>query len=438
MTALSRTARSPFTALSLNSLLLLAARVAGQALAFFFTLAVARSLGEAGFGQFAFITAVVFVGNVATTFGLDTLLIRDVAAARAGLIGRLPEAMGAALFLQLALSAGFIIVLWFIGPQLPNQTAVTIPALRLASLSLVPLAFSTVYSAILRGHELMGDYLWFTIAMAAASGLGGLWLWLRGGSLTGAAGIILFAQLIGAATAYALCRRALVEGHRRWAWPSRAVLGRAARVGAVLATLMVLAVGYQRLGVFVLSARAGDAATGWYGAAGRVLEGFKLIPGAFFGALLPMMIAGREPGTRHAYRLSFAALLALSGTLAVAGVFLARPTILFLFGPDYEPAIPALRLMLVSLPLTVVTFKLSFDLVVSGKERLATISMALTLLSSAVVTIWLVDRAALYGAAVALIVSESIQVVILLCLTLADRQLNPTAIDRGEHPAVMG
>jgi hypothetical protein len=54
----------------------------------------------------------------------------------------------------------------------------------------------------------------------------------------------------------------------------------------------------------------------------------------------------------------------------------------------------------------------------------------LTLPLSAADTVWLVDRAALHGAALALVVSELVQVVILGLITLADQRANPPPQDR--------
>lgn len=414
--------RSPLARLRLNSFWLLAARLISQALAVLFSLMVARTLGEAVFGQFAFITAVVFIGNVVSTFGLDTLLIRDVAAARTKPSPILTGTISSVLILQLALAGLFILAIRLFGPQLPNQSSATLPALGLAAVSLIPLAFSTIYSAILRGHELMFAYMAFSVVTALVMGLGAILLFLRGGTLTGAAWIIVISQTVGAAAAYLLCRLYVPDDERRWVRPSRAVFARAWRSGAVLAALMIISVLYQRLGVLLLFSMTGDAETGLYSAAARVLEALKIIPGVYFGALFPMLAAGAQAGTRQLYRRSFIILLALSFLLASFCTLAAGPIILLLFGPDFEPAGALLRIMIWSLPLTVMTFKLSFDLVVQGKERIATLSMSITLLMSAWITYSFISRWALYGAAAALIVSEAVQILILALLTRYDNE----------------
>ena len=170
--------------LSLNSFWLLTARVLSQALAVLFTLGVARALGEAAFGRFAFISAVVFIGNVLSTFGLDTLIIREVAMARSTADEKISAIIHAALTLQLLLSLLFILVVWAASRRLAGgEIPAAATALRIAVLSLIPLAFSTIFSAVLRGHEKMAAYMGFSVITAAASGLGAALLYWRRRSL---------------------------------------------------------------------------------------------------------------------------------------------------------------------------------------------------------------------------------------------------------------
>jgi PST family polysaccharide transporter len=411
--------------IGLNSFWLLAARLGGQAMGLLFTVAVARALGETGLGQFAFISAVLFIGNAVTTFGLDTLLIREVAGARSTVDGMqegryathptresVAQTISAALLIQLALSAAFVVGLWLVAPHLPNQTPATVPALRVAALALFPLAFATVDSALLRAHERMALYLVFSLATAAALALGGLALLAGGGGLTTAAAVFLAAQVVGAVVAAGLARRAL-PGVRRWARPALPVVARALRLGAGLALLMALSLLYQRSGVLLLSLLDGDAAAGAYSAAARVVEALKALPAAFFGAMFPILAARRELATDRVYRRAFAALVLASCLLAATAALLARPILTLLFGPGFDAAVPALRIMAWSLPPTVVAFKLSLDLVVAGRERAAAAAVALTLLIGGGLTAWLIGRWSLSGAALGLVVGEVAQVIIL-------------------------
>ncbi len=89
-------------------------------------------------------------------------------------------------------------------------------ALKIYSLSLIPLAFFTVYSAVLRAHERMDLYLLLS-AVAAVLQLGGVWWVLQGNrSLTALVMILDGVQLLIAIFAGVLCQRYLPAFHFRW------------------------------------------------------------------------------------------------------------------------------------------------------------------------------------------------------------------------------
>src|SRR5258708_28095634 len=130
-----------------HSIWLLLARLGTQLGAALFTILLARRLGTAGFGEYAFIAAIIFVENALTTFGTDMLLIREIAA-RADL-----SRLANALQIQLVLSIALIAMAWLFGAWIPNQSPEVIVALKIYSLALIPMAFFTVFTTALRGKQ---------------------------------------------------------------------------------------------------------------------------------------------------------------------------------------------------------------------------------------------------------------------------------------------
>lgn len=424
-----------------NSLWLLIARVSSQLLLLLFTILIARNLGETGLGQYAFIASILFVGNVATTFGLDTMIIRELASedGRAAVLAS--PLLTTGLLIQIGLSFLFVVATWLVAPYLPNQTAETILALRLAVLSLFPLALSTIYSAVLRAYERMDLYLVFNVITAAVMVASAFIALRNGGALIAISIVIVVAQSAGALGA-ALLANALVPGfHWQMAGPSASFVRRMTRMGLVLALLMVLGVLYQRLAVMLLSLQQGDAVTGWFSAAARLSEAAKLIPAAFFGAAFPLMarlnagarLAGATtapgvpmpPGERdgetqagkrlfsHIYRY----LLLVSVLVAALLFALAGYIIPLLYGPGYEPSILVLRILAWGLPFTVIAVRLSFELVSSGQDRAALVAMSVTLLVALPLMLVSVDRWGLTGASLTTVVAEGFQVLVLLVVT---------------------
>lgn len=429
----------------LNSVWILAARVLSQLLLLGFTILVARNLGQAGLGQYAFIASILFVGNVTTTFGLDTLIIRELAEprTRAGRAG--DGLLTTALLIQLGLSALFVAGVWVLAGVLPNQTPETAAALRLASLSLIPLAFSTIYSAVLRAHERMDLYLVFNLVTAVIMTGGALAVLPAGGGLVAIAVVILLAQCAGALAAGGMAHLALRGFRWRLRAPSTVMVRTVVGVSLVLALLMVVGVAYQRLAIVVLSLTQGDTATGWYSAAARLSEALKLFPAAFFGAVFPVMARANAGGhllaepqkdsetpsptaslpqgvespraARALYERAFRSLVLGSVALALLTFVLAGFIIPLLYGPGYEPAIGALRILAWGLPLTVVAGRLSFDLVSSGLDRIALAAMTLTLLLALPLMITASELWGLTGASAATVLAEALQVGVLLVVS---------------------
>jgi O-antigen/teichoic acid export membrane protein len=205
----------------LNSIWLLLARLITQAELIVFTVLVARSLGVSGFGQYAFVAALIFLGNVATTFGTDTLLIREVARNRQAADGLIP----AALWLQLLLSAVWLIIVAFGADVLNDQSPEVGAALKVYSLSLIPLAFFTVFTAVLRAHERMDLYLLLNGIVALIQLAGAWWVLQQHGGLLSLVMMLNIVQLSAAIIAGVLCRGSLPAFRFHWSVTRSQLIG---------------------------------------------------------------------------------------------------------------------------------------------------------------------------------------------------------------------
>ncbi len=392
----------------LNSVWLLLARLLTTALSLAFFALLARRLGDIGLGRYALIMAVVFVGNVFTTFGMDTLLIRSLArqdrAART-----LP---GAALRLQLLLSMIYIGAVWLLAGIVPFAAPITVQALRIAVLGLLPLAVVTVYSAGLRAFERMDLYLALQFFTTLAFTLiAGATLLTGEGGLLEVAAIYVVAQTGSALLAAVLSRiglpapialhsggKKLVTGTLRSAWP--------------LALLTITAVLYQRVGVLLLSLLAGDGLTGEFAAAMRIVEGLKIPHQAALGALFPMLarapavLGSFDNSTHRLFRRAGRALGAFSLVAAATFGLGAGPLVRLLYGPGFGPSVAALVVLLWSLPLYSISAVISLDLVATGEERKVLRSLTVGLIAAAALILLLLPTAGLVGACVGIVGGE--------------------------------
>jgi len=401
--------RSTVQHVTLNTVWLLAGRVLTQGLSALTIILIARGLGAVGLGQYAFLTSIILLLNALTTFGTDTLIIREVAR-RSHDIQRWPAA---ATMIQLALSVvaiGFIMLV----PGRPEQS---ILPLRLYSLALIPLAVSTVYSAILRGSERMDLYLIFNCTTAAMQLLGVLFVVTINGKLILVISALLGTQIIGAVVSALLVHS--LNFHFDWR-VDLTLIRHVATMGFPLVLLMGLGIVYQRIGIFALSTLANDAATGWFSAASRLIEGIKLFPYAVFGALFPIL--SRDGDTSQGVKSgqgidgSYIMLIGFGLTAAILTTLFAPVLTPLLFGNDYQPTVLALQILVWSLIPYVVGAHTSLRLVAANRENTVLAAIGITVPIAIGLNIVLITWLNVIGAAWAAIASETIQTVLLLIL----------------------
>ncbi len=401
----------------LNAIWLLLTRLITQAQLVLFTVLVARRLGVSGFGQYAFVAALIVLGNVATTFGTDTLLIREIARDRQAQA----DLSAAALWMQLLLSGVWLMVVALGANLLADQSPAVMQALQVYSLSLIPLAFFTVFTAVLRAHERMDLYMLLNVVIAFLQ-LGGAWLVLQGQSdLLSLVMMLNVVQLGAAVLAGVVCYRHL-PAFQFHVTVARDRFVQVARLAWPFALLSVLVVLYQRLGVITLSAFGMEIQAGWFAAATRVTEPAKMLHFAVLGALLPALsyLAAPAVDKQHnrlatdLFRRSLWFLLSVSALAAGLIAVLAQPIVMVLFGVSYAPAAMLVQLLAVSLIPYTISASLAVQLVTQKQERRVLWITALSVLLAFLLNSGLIPAYGSVGAALAVVGSESFLAVLLL------------------------
>ena len=392
-----------------NSLWLLVARIGAQALALF-TILLARKLGSVGFGEYAFFTTAIFIGNVLSTCGTDMFFIREIAARDD--LTHLP----AALWIQLFLSGLLIVGIILGAPALPNQSPASIQALQVYSLTLIPLAFYSVFSTALRGRQRMDSCALLNLAGALLQVVVVFIFVASGDGVVALAALLLIAQGILALLAGWMCTRQIAGFWRGWrfSWKDvRAVLIASAPLGV----LGVLGMFYQKLSLVLLSTLGGAALTGFFSAALRVVDASKTVHLAVFTSLYPVMSQAQVDSSgpmAEAIRLSWKLLLAGAVAVALGLSLLAAPVVNLLYGAEFEPTASVLRIMAwMLIPYTVNSF-LTLAFVASHKARAVSRALTASLLGLGLLSLWWIPAHGLGGAAWAVFSAECLQAVLLL------------------------
>jgi O-antigen/teichoic acid export membrane protein len=394
--------------LTKNSLWMIVSRLAAQGLALVFIVLLARRLGTAEFGAYAFITAILFVANALTTFGTDMYLIREIAGNHD--LSGLP----AALTVQLGLSSIFIVLVWSFSRWIPNQSQETLTALKVYSLALIPLAFFTVFTTALRAKERMDLYALLNMMISFLQV--GAVLTLRESNLIVLSSFLLCVQVLAALAAGALCSFALPGFWRSWSSSSFRPFD-LVKAAAPIAVLTLLAMFYQRLGVLMLSLITSPVDTGIFSTAARLVEGSKTGHLAVFAALYPAM-ASRLPSPAQRDNLFTETYLKLLVVGAVLISFLlsafATPLVKLLFGHEFISSRSVVEILSWTLiPFTINTY-LTLFLVASKQEQIIGRALLSGLLALLVLNFWWIPAGGPEGAAWALLSAECLQTLILM------------------------
>lgn len=383
-----------------DSAAVIAARFGAQGSLAIFTILIARRLGSAGFGEYAFMAAVIFIANIITTFGTDMLLIREIAAKR-DFSQFIPS-----LFLQLSLSVVLIVLTWLLHP-LPGQSQDGWLALKIYSFSLIPFAIFTVFSSVLRGMQRMKQYASLNFSISVFQLIAAFLFVNTSSKIVSLAWLLLAVQAAAAFLAAWLCRDQFTNFH----FPERFSLQRL-RTVLPLAVLGIFNIIFQSLGILLVTFLLGAAATGHFSAARRVVEFAKTAHLAIFTVLYPALAKSQ----RELMESRLIWFLLLGGALAAAlGIFLlAAPLTEILYGPDYSESAELLRLYSwVMVPFTIGTF-FSLVFISAKQEKPVLVALITSVLTLILLNFLWTPSLGIMGAGWALILAEIVNGLVLL------------------------
>jgi O-antigen/teichoic acid export membrane protein len=311
------------------------ARVGAQACMVIGTYLLARRLGTAGFGEYAFIATVIIIGNALTTFGSDMYLIREIAAKSDF------SELTSVLVLQLILSFLFIGFVFLLAPYLPNQKTDSILALKVYVFALIPLAFFTVFTSVLRGMRRMSAYAWLSFVIPVFQVVA-IFVFIQRGT-----GIVSLAYLLlGVQTAGTIFARVLCSSYFSRFDILQFSLNKLKSLFVVclpIALIAIVGIVYQKLSLTTLSFLGTASMVGLFSAAARVVEAARMGHVAVLTALYPAMGNGYQTKLSGTLRVSWLLLLLLSAVGSTLIYLLAKPVVDIFFGAEYELSIPVLK-----------------------------------------------------------------------------------------------
>jgi O-antigen/teichoic acid export membrane protein len=422
---------NPDIRFSKNALWMVISRFGAQGLVVIFTVLLARRLGSDGLGEYAFITAVIYVANAMTTFGTDMLLIREIAAKDDSSL--LPSALA----LQLILSTIFIGIVFLFGGNIPHQSVETVKGLEIYSLALIPLAFFTVFTTALRGKQRMGSYALLNLTASALQV--GIIFFLQGKNIVLLSILLLSIQTILAVLAGIICTTVIQGFWLGWQLTGIHILMLVKKT-AIIALLTLVGMLYQKISLYMLSTMSDASNTGLFSAAIRIVEASKIGHLAVFTVLYPAMAeASSDGGTYWINGFKRPLVFLLAGATAfsfILSVF-AVPLVNLLYGPSFYSSVVVLRILSWTLLPYTINSILTLAFLSTGKEKSVILTLSFGLIVLIALNVRLIPIAGIVGASWAVIAAETVQAGLFLLQwvsSMSDRHVKGDLNNELSHP----
>ncbi|MCB0077487.1 MAG: oligosaccharide flippase family protein [Anaerolineales bacterium] len=388
-----------------NSLAPMGLQLFNKAVDMVFAAFMARFLGPASLGQYAFAVAFVWYFIIFSNFGLGTLLTRDAARD----IDDAPRLLNTTLLLRGALyllmlpALALLIWLW---PDMKSEVAW---AIALLVIGLIPSNISDALTSVFRAHErfeipaLVATIATFVKVIVGAAAL------LLGYGIVGLAATSIVTNVVTLAVLSALLLRLMRPA---WGWATdswRPMLWDAfpLMVNEFLATAFFR---IDQIMIAPLRGERGDAETGYYNVAYKFIDGLLILPSSFTLAIFPVMsryAQGAPDALLRATVLSLRWLVMLALPIALLTTRYAEPIILAFGGRDYLPfSAVALQILIWFLPFSFVNGLLQYVLIAAGRQHALTRAFLLAMIFNLVANFFAIRVYGIYGAAVVTIVSE--------------------------------
>lgn len=332
--------RPPARRVARNTALRAAAEIVGKVASLVLFAFVARELGEGTLGDFVFALAMAQIIWAVAGFGLDRMLLRDVAREREPAIDRLFWNMVAFKFCAGVAGVTFsVLAVWLLGYSDTVQQLVAI-----LGLSFIVVLIGSSAQTVFQAYERMEYYFYSAVPNKILAALFGIAALAAGG------GIVAVAVGNLAAALLALVLAMLILGWR-FARPSPSVRPREwpglARTSAPFGLQEVLGQIIFRMDIVLLSLFTTSAVVGAYGAAYRVLEATLFLAWSIGTSVLPMysyLKPGDDPSLERVFEASLKFVVIIMMPIAVVMLVCAEGLVNLIYGlPEFEGAVPVMR-----------------------------------------------------------------------------------------------
>lgn len=369
-----------------NAALLLLSEILTRGLSIFYIAALARYIGPRGIGQISTATALTGMLVLVIAPGLNTLLVRDVAADHDKAGGYIVHS----LFIKLLLSLPFFLLVLIVS-WLAGYPAETLSIIYIYMLINVLQCAQSTFTAAFQAFERMEYEALSSIIMTLVNVTLSL--------LSIYFGLPLLVIVLCSLAAY-LCQTAFM-GLALWfrlvrpRWALNREFAKKLLVDSLpFGVLLILFAVKSQSGALILSLYRPQADVGVYSAANAMIGLLLYIPIAISTAIFPAFsrLASRSAqDLKHFYQLNFKLLLLIGFPLGLGTILVGEKIMLLIYGNDFSESVIVLRILALYL-LTLVGYSNGPLLKTIGKQRFLVWTEIVAVAGNVLLSIWLVQR----------------------------------------------
>ncbi len=362
---------------------------------------------EVGIYNFAIVLFVAF--DIFTNFGLDLLLIREVAQKRK----RAGHYFYNTSFFRLVLSLAGLPLLAGVMLLWQNSGAEAIPgeglvAIGLLYIGLFPASLSKGMTSLFYANEQAEKPAAIATITTMNKAVFGVIVLLLGYGIVGLAALSIFNNLLTLLVLLWTGRKFI--GRISWRLPDIPLIRQMAGESFPLMINHFLATVFFQVDILILQALKGAEVVAQYSTGYKWLLAVNIVPSFFTQALFPLMSrqAEQDPAKlSQTFRFGIKLLFALTLPLALAFTVLAEPLTLILGGPRYLPdGAIALQLLIWSIPIGWMNSLTQYTLISLGLQRMITRAFVLAVVFNLTANYLFIPEYGFQAAALTTIASE--------------------------------
>jgi O-antigen/teichoic acid export membrane protein len=381
-----------------------AARIAQLAVGFTVGVSVARYLGPADSGVLAYSISFAALFSSAAALGLDSIVVRDLAAAQDQTNAATEEILSAAFMLRLAASPATLLLI-AAASMIANQDAHTRLLVLIVASSVLfqPITIIDLYfqSRVQSKYVVYAQIMALVVVSLTRIILIGFKAPLMGFAIVTVAETAL--SMLGLAYLYKRHRGNLPRPHA-----DKSIAYRLLREAWPLALTGVLTSIYINVDRVLIKQLLGNASAGKYAVVVSISSALYFVPVAFGQSIFPSLVEARSDAALYHRRLqqAFDTLLWAAIGLALPITLFAEPLMQRLYGAAYSGSGSALAILIWSAVVTFLGLVTSYWLVAENLQRLYPIRIFASLCTSVALNLVLIPQWGIRGAAVATVTAQ--------------------------------